>query len=407
MKSKAWVIKWLSLYMLAFAALLAISLYFSGVDNWYYALPAIPVYLTALSLSNEKQYKLARNIVLIGSFLLFTFWAFTHRRIGGEYALVAVVCSIPMVYNNTRKMVLALVIVLTTLAAYLLIDRLTPFKPNPTINYRILSTSVLIVAGGNVLVQIILYRNTLIRYMKALKEKNKELDLTLSDKNNAEAALLKKNEELSGLTNQLNLMVERKTMELKTYVDAIDINIYSALIDLRGRFAKINQPFLDALGYSAHELIGKNFKEVECSLNNNTDLHKSLSKGSTWRNEIFYRTKFGTQLWCDLVIFPVKNKFHRIEYFLTLGLPITERKQNEEMRNQMLRVLKRITFQTSHEIRGPIARIQGLTSLVQEGMIHPEEVKLISEMLASCAGELNLATTELVSYINNHENSFN
>jgi hypothetical protein len=127
MKSKAWVIKWLSLYMLAFAALLAISLYFSGVDNWYYALPAIPVYLTALSLSNEKQYKLARNIVLIGSFLLFTFWAFTHRRIGGEYALVAVVCSIPMVYNNTRKMVLALVIVLTTLVAYLLIDRLTPF----------------------------------------------------------------------------------------------------------------------------------------------------------------------------------------------------------------------------------------------------------------------------------------
>jgi light-regulated signal transduction histidine kinase (bacteriophytochrome) len=105
------------------------------------------------------------------------------------------------------------------------------------------------------------------------------------------------------------------------------------------------------------------------------------------------------------VILPIKGKDDKVNYFLMLALPITERKLNEEAREKTVQVLENIAFRTSHKIRGPLARIQGLVGLVQKDLVRAEEIKSIATNLEACSFELNMATTDLVQFVNEHQNS--
>jgi PAS domain S-box-containing protein len=404
------VVKRLAWYMMAVAIILTMGLYFTGVNHWYYILPAFPLYGTVLYINSKHHYLIARDILLIGSFLLFTFWGFTHRGAGAEYGLIAIICSIPMVYKHQRALVIALGISVVTLMTYLVLDRLLPFTPNPTINYPILSTTVLIMAGLNVFVQILLYRNTLIKYVTALKSKNQELDHTLEEKRQIQAEVENSNKQLLTLTNQLNWIVEQKTRELQTYIDAINISIYSSIIDLDGKLVKANEPLLNAAGYTLEELVGKSYKlfgsekisDIQFEIFEN-----SIRKGKIWRGEVRYQTKSGGYFWSDQVVIPMLDSDKKITYFLTIGLPVTERKLNEEMRNRTLILLQKLAFDTSHNVRGPIARILGLVSLVQNDMISVEETKYVMSQLAENTHELSLVTSQFVEFLNTHQELLN
>ena len=56
---------------------------------------------------------------------------------------------------------------------------------------------------------------------------------------------------------------------------------------------------------------------------------------------------------------------------------ITERKQLESEQNILLKDLSHYAFQTSHELRGPVARLLGLTSLFRE---YPEKQFVIDRI---------------------------
>lgn len=406
--SHARVVRRLALYMLAFVSILTVGLVVGGVDHWYYVLPGFPVYGLALLVNNEKRYILARNIIFFGSFVLFTFWGFTHRRTGAEYGLIAVLCSIPMVYRNTKALVSLLLLVGFTLLSYVLLDKLSPFTPDPTINYPILSTFIMLVASGNILVQIFLNRQNLFKYLTLVKSKNEELAATLYEKKETEVQLQKTNKELQELTEQLNWIVRQKTMELQTYVDAINVNIYSSIIDVKGNFIKINEPLLKATGYSDAELIGANYRLLDAGYSEiaYARVERIVQAGQSWRGEVKYRTKTGSYYWCDQVVIPIRTSGNAVSYYLTLGLPTTERKLNDEMRDKALNLLQKIAFQTSHNVRGPMARIQGLVSLIRHDMVAGDELKYVSKSLAESTEELNLATSDLVNFVNSNEGSF-
>ncbi len=406
--SHARVVRRLALYMLTFVSVLTVGLVVGGVDHWYYVLPGFPVYGLALLVNNEKRYILARNIIFFGSFVLFTFWGFTHRRTGAEYGLIAVLCSIPMVYRNTKALVSLLLLVGFTLLSYVLLDKLSPFTPDPTINYPVLSTFIMLVASGNILVQIFLNRQNLFKYLTLVKSKNEELAATLYEKKETEVQLQKTNKELQELTEQLNWIVRQKTMELQTYVDAINVNIYSSIIDVKGNFIKINEPLLKATGYSDAELIGANYRLLDAGYSEiaYARVERIVQAGQSWRGEVKYRTKTGSYYWCDQVVIPIRTSGNAVSYYLTLGLPTTERKLNDEMRDKALNLLQKIAFQTSHNVRGPMARIQGLVSLIRHDMVAGDELKYVSKSLAESTEELNLATSDLVNFVNSNEGSF-
>lgn len=204
---------------------------------------------------------------------------------------------------------------------------------------------------------------------------------------------------------QLHWIVKQKNAELQNYLDAINVNIYSAITDLKGRILKVNDPLTTLTGYSEGELLGNNFSMLNSGHHPTTffmDMWATILSGKSWRGEIKNKRKDDTHFWIDLVIIPLKDKDEEIRYFLSLALPITERRQNEETREKTMHVLETIAFSTSHKVRGPLATIQGLASLLQKDLIADEEFKSVANKLVACSDELSMATSDMVKFVNDH-----
>jgi hypothetical protein len=159
-------------------------------------------------------------------------------------------------------------------------------------------------------------------------------------------------------------------------------------------------------GYLESELVGNHYSLLSYSEQTNEldeERNHNLMAGKAWRGEVQHRAKNGMSLWFDCVVIPVRDSGGVIASFLVLGLPITDRKLREGLQEETISLLETIAFRASHGIRGPLARITGLSNLVQKRIVEPREFELIAEKLIICSEELNAATSELVAYVGNHQ----
>lgn len=396
----------LSMIMIIVSAGFALALLVTGVTNWYYIVAAIPIYLMVLWANKKKHFELASSFLLVGSLILISFWSFTNRKVFAEIGYLSLACSLPMLVRSIWRVIFWFFLCLTLFLLYQYYDEVTPFIPDPSINYFWLPNSILVVAISVVFFQINSFRELAFHYASSLKIKNEQLDKVIEGKEKMERDLQAKNEEMQTLTEQLNWIVIQKNSELQVYLDAINVNIYSAISDSQGRFVKVNAPLMKASGYHSEELIGNHFSILDSGFHSPLFLKRlesTVKSGNPWRGEFKSRAKDGSFFWCDQVIIPIGGKTDTFNYFLTLGLPITERKQTEETRDRTLSLLETIAFQTSHKVRGPLARIEGLVNLIQHDLVSLEEMKMVSAKLKDSSIEVNLATSDLVNFVNSHQ----
>jgi light-regulated signal transduction histidine kinase (bacteriophytochrome) len=104
----------------------------------------------------------------------------------------------------------------------------------------------------------------------------------------------------------------------------------------------------------------------------------------------------------DMVTIPLRSEKGSTNYSLTLGLPITERKEAEEQKEKTSKMLEDIAFRASHKVRGPIARIQGLMNLIDGSYIEKNEMSSITQLLKESIAEMDVTTRELTSFVNTH-----
>lgn len=226
-----------------------------------------------------------------------------------------------------------------------------------------------------------------------LSEKSKNLALNQFDTMNSSI-------------EQLDWILKQKNSELQSYLDAIDVHIYSAVTDRDQVMIKVNKPMIDATGYSRDELLGASFNIFDSKYHPAEffdKLHETVNNGETWRGEVKNKKKDGTHFWMDMIILPIKNHKGVIKYNLILALPITDRKILEEQQKEELDTLEKIAFQTSHKVRGPLARILGLTSLMEKELLHPNEIEFTINMIVKSAKELDTSTSELTQFISNNK----
>lgn len=405
-QNRAHAVRLLLVTMALVTAGFLVGLLVTRVAHWYYLLLALPLHLLAWGAYANHRVILARNVLFVGSILLLAFLAFTHRRIGLEYSLLGVVCSAPLVFKQPRTIYVYCVLMLALFAAYQWVDAYVPFVADPTIDYRILPSCIAVATASIVFIQIILYRNRIVNYSQAIKLQNAELDEAFDMKSAIEKELQTKNEALRAMTEQLNWIVVQKSSELQVYLDAINMHIQSAILDARGNFVKVNEPFSRISGYNSVELMGQNLRVLNPVTETDrfpADLLANMEESKVWRGELRYTSKQGSFFWCDQVLVPIQQPDKAASYFLSLSLPITERKLNDQARERTRALLERITFQTSHKVRGPLARIQGLVNLIQDDLLNPEELKMATQKLKECTQEVNAATTDLVLFVNHHQ----
>lgn len=377
-----------------------------GYRYFYGPLYILPVAALVLSGNYSGHYSRARNIYLFGSFLVICYWCYEGRGNGNEYTLIGLATTSTLLYKRKLAVYSINLVCATTFALYQYLHATFPFEPDPNINYQIVPWIILLNTIGVITFQVAFFRDLAHHYDQKLSGKYEEQVELLERQKIIEEELKTSNDKLQDVTEHLELKVKQKTAELQTYIEAVSMNTFSTVSDLKGCFTDVNELIVEVSGYSREELIGKNYKILASGRHPEAffiERRNTLMEGRTWRGEVEHKTKNGMLLWFDCVVIPIRNGSSIIDSFLTLGLPITERKLNERMKEDTHKLLENIAFRASHNIRGPLARIKGLSDLVRRDLLAYDEFKMIAEKLTFCSDELSVATTELVCFVHDHQ----
>ncbi|MFN7491803.1 MAG: PAS domain S-box protein [Cyclobacteriaceae bacterium] len=382
------------LFVLVFSAVFVSVGSYSALES----LPIALVMLIVLWLNSKKRFEAAKAFMVFFLILVVLGMALSDRRTGTEYVLIVLACSSILIFDEVLKIFVGFVFSLTCFGFYLWYDTNYAFVPDPTVPYGYMKSVVMLFSACAVAVQLLVFRSLINKYAEDLQEAHKK-GLTTNEE------LKASNDELHSLSEQLDWIVKQKSNELQSYIDAINVHVYSAVTDTSGTILKVNEPLMRVSGYNEEELIGKNISMLHAKyqedefFGNGTLFH---SKNKTWRGEVKKKRKDGSHFWVDKVIIPLKNASVTTNYFLLLALPITERKEAEEQKERISMMLEDIAFRASHKVRGPIARIQGLMSLMENGYVKKEEMSTIFRFLKISIDEMDVTTRELTRFVNTH-----
>jgi PAS domain S-box-containing protein len=387
----------------AFASILLVIVFaviFVSIGS-YSALESLPIaaiMLVVLWLNYKQRFEAAKMVMVTCITIAVLGMALSDRRTGTEYVLIAVACASILVFDSVYKILLGFILSLACFGFYSWYDTNYAFVPDPTVPYEYMKSVVMLISASAVAIQLLIFRSLINKYAEDLQESHKKGLATNEE-------LKASNEELHSLSEQLDWIVKQKSTELQSYLDAINVHVYSAVTDTQGTILKVNEPLTKVTGYTEEELIGKNFSLFNSGFHSDQffkNLFLSLADGKTWRNEVKNKRKDGSFFWIDMVVIPLKSEKGNTNYFLTLALPITERKEAEEQREKTSKMLEDIAFKASHKVRGPIARIQGLMNLMDNGYLEKDEMSSISQFLKDSVAEMDVATRELTSFVNTH-----
>jgi PAS domain S-box-containing protein len=373
----------------------------SGSYSAVEALLVLPVMLLVLYFNSRKLYSYARLLIIYFLLIVLLALALGDRRTGTEYILIAVGCLSVFVFENIASILMALLATALCYGFYAWYDATHPFVPDPTIPYTFVQNTSLFIATFIVIAQLLVFRTLTSLYAKKLGEANRKIQV-------ANEELQATNEELRAQSEHLDLLVKQKSSELQAYIDAINLSIYSAITNVAGTILKVNKPLMDVSGYSEHELIGQNFRMLNSGHHSEVffkDLMETIHAGKSWRGEIKNKAKDGSFFWISMMIMPIKSEKGTNNYFLSLAMPITERKEAEYKQLKSVKVLESIAFRASHNVRGPITRMQGLMDLIDQNLIEQHELTKVAQDLKFSINEIDAATGELTQFVNNHYES--
>lgn len=388
---------WISLGL----TILFVSVFVSlGSYSALQGLLVIPVLLLIFYFNSRSLLSISRAFVTYGLMVLVLGLALADRRTGTEYILIALGCCSVVVYEKLISVVFAFLFAFACYVAYIWYDTTHPFVPDPSLPYMLAQNSLMFLSGFAVLAQSLVFRALINGYADRLRQASQEIQSVNEE-------LQASNEELLSFTENLDSMVKEKSSELKAYLDGINVTLYSATTDLNGNILKVNDRLLEVSGYTESELIGQNFRLLDSGFHPPEffkTLYDTVHAGKSWRGEVRNKAKDGNFFWIDMVVIPAEMAGRGTFYLLVLALPVTERKKLEEEHLATVMALEDVAFQTSHKIRGPLARITGLTNLLQLDAVEKLEINYVAEKLVESSWELDKATHDLILFIYQHQN---
>ncbi|MBD0263222.1 MAG: PAS domain S-box protein [Tolypothrix sp. Co-bin9] len=171
------------------------------------------------------------------------------------------------------------------------------------------------------------------------------------------------------------------------------------LLDPNGNFTSWNIGAERILGYQEAEIIGQPFARIfsESAIERGQPeqvLRKAASEGYSKENRWHIR-KDGTFFWAHCVITPLRNEDGNLRGFSKIMQDITERKQIEEEKEQLLlreqaaraeaeaanRSKDDFLAIVSHELRTPMTSIIGWAGMLQTGMLDDATASLALETI--------------------------
>ena len=96
--------------------------------------------------------------------------------------------------------------------------------------------------------------------------------------------------------------------------------------------------------------------------------------GDIWEGEILNKNRNGQNYWERLSISPIKNSDGELSRFMAIKQNIDKEKRYRMNLLKQNQIFKEIAYSQSHEVRAPLARIQGLIDLITTGDEYKPEI---------------------------------
>ncbi|AFZ11729.1 multi-sensor hybrid histidine kinase [Crinalium epipsammum PCC 9333] len=177
--------------------------------------------------------------------------------------------------------------------------------------------------------------------------------------------------------------------------------IGKALASLEGRWLQVNQAFCKIVGYSEAELLQINLQDITHPYDLQRDLNyaRKVIKGEipTYQMEKRYLHKEGQSVWVLLNVSLVRDRHNHPLYFIGEIQDITERKQAEFVLEQAkiaaesaTRAKSEFLANMSHEIRTPLNAVIGMTTLLLDTHLDPQQQNFTETIRSSGEALLTL-----------------
>jgi PAS domain S-box-containing protein len=173
-------------------------------------------------------------------------------------------------------------------------------------------------------------------------------------------------------------ITQRKLMDVRMNLlsQSIEQSPTSIIItDTNSIIEYVNPKFVERTGYSLHDVLGNNSRMLIAE--ETADLYEefleTVNSGKTWVGEFQNVKKDKTLYWESAIISPIKDKNNNTTHFLAISEDITERKMMEEK-------LQKIAWKQSHEIRGPLATLMGIVTVMNYDITLDEKLALLGKL---------------------------
>jgi len=161
---------------------------------------------------------------------------------------------------------------------------------------------------------------------------------------------------------------------------------FLGLLDPSGRLLKGNRPLVDFTGSMRDELVGTPFDDLSLWRDRPDERAKVEDAVNTARAGDFVRIETrcasaaGDEHVVDVSLTPIRDDHDNVIYLVLEGRDVTRRKEAEEQLKEQMERTRRISrmksnfvARTTHDLRTPLNSILGLTSLLEETDLTPEQ----------------------------------
>ncbi|MEP6570851.1 MAG: ATP-binding protein [Acidobacteriota bacterium] len=170
--------------------------------------------------------------------------------------------------------------------------------------------------------------------------------------------------------------LEQSLKELADIKFALDQSTIVAITDQRGIINYVNDEFCRISKYPRAELLGQDHRIINSGYHPKDfirDLWTTIASGQVWKGELKNRASDQTIYWVDTTIVPFLNSEGKPYQYVAIRHDITQLKLAEDQirqqavelqRSAQLSIIGELAAGLAHEIKNPLAGIQGVVDIL-------------------------------------------